>query len=83
MEDSAINGHAADSSSAFVTSGKVTHCQEEEELLDCTNQPHVTADDKTSVVPAEATNFCLPADELFQEDMWDQDYYYDDQDSFS
>jgi hypothetical protein len=83
MEDPAINGHASVSSSAEVTPGKVTHCQEEEELLDCTNKPHVTADDKTSVASAEATNSCLPADELFQEDMWDQDYYYDEQDSFS
>jgi hypothetical protein len=83
MEDAVINNHASVPSSAKVTPGKVTHCQEEEELVDCTNQPHVTTDDKTNVASAEATNCYLPALELFEEDMWDPDYYYDKQDSFS
>jgi hypothetical protein len=83
MEESAINGYVSVPSSVKVTPGKVTHTQEEEELVDCTSRPHVTADDIIGVASAEPTNCCLPVDELFEEDMWDQDYCCDEQDSFS
>jgi hypothetical protein len=82
MEGSAINGHGSVSSSAKVALVKAVHSQKEEQLIHCTNQLHVSMDDAASTPSAEATSSCLPADELFEEDMWDPEYY-DEQDSIS
>jgi hypothetical protein len=59
--------------------GKVTHSGVEEGLVECTYQPHLTADDTAS---AEATDSYLPAGEPFEEEMSDPDCY-EEQDSFS
>jgi hypothetical protein len=77
MEGSAINGHGSVPSSAKVALVKLMHPQKKEQLVHCANQLHVTTDDA-----AEVTNSYLPADELFVEDVWDPEYY-DEQDSFS
>jgi hypothetical protein len=82
VEGSGINGHGSVSSSAKVALVKVMHPQKEDQLVHCTNQLHVTMDDAAGVPSAEATDSCLPADELFEEDLWDPEYY-DEQDSFS
>lgn len=47
--------------------------------MDCTNRPHLTADD---TAPAETADCYLPASEPFQEEMSDPDCY-EEQDSFS
>lgn len=82
MEGSAINGRGSVSSSAKVALVKGMHPQKEEQSVHCTNQLHVTMDDAASATSPEATNSYLPADELFEEDLWDPEYY-DEQDSFS
>lgn len=82
MEYSAISGHGSVSSSAKVSLAKMMHHQEEEQLVHCAQQLHATMDDSASAASAEATDSYLPADELFEEDVWDPEYY-DEQDSFS
>lgn len=82
MEGSAINGHGSVCSSAKVALVKVMHPQKEEQLVHSTNQLHLAMDDAASAASAEATDSYLPADELFEEDLWDPEYY-DEQDSFS
>jgi hypothetical protein len=81
-EGSVTKGHGSVSLSAKVTLGKVMHPQKEEQLVHCTDQLHVTMDDAAGASSAEATDSYLPADELFEEDLWDPEYY-DEQDSFS
>jgi hypothetical protein len=78
MEGSAINEHGSVSSSAKVALVKAMHSQKEEQLVHCMNELHVSMDDAA----AEATNSYLPADELFEEDTWDPEYY-EEQDSIS
>jgi hypothetical protein len=82
MEASAINEHGSVSSSAKVALVKATHSQKEEQPVRCTNELHVSMEDAANTPTAEATNSYLPADELFEEDMWDPEYY-EEQDSFS
>lgn len=82
MEYSAISRHGSVSSSAKVALAKMMHHQEEEQLVHCTNQLHSPMDGAASAASTEATNSYLPADELFEEDVWDPEYY-DEQDSFS
>ncbi|PSN52338.1 hypothetical protein C0J52_11417 [Blattella germanica] len=74
--------HASVPSSKMLP-GKETHSLEEEELVDCTNQAQAGAEDKSGLAGIEAGSTYVPADELFEEDSWDPDYYYDEQDSFS
>ncbi|XP_069682889.1 PAS domain-containing serine/threonine-protein kinase isoform X2 [Periplaneta americana] len=83
IEGSAVTEHASVPSPAKVIPGKVTHSQEEEELVDCTNQLQIIGDDKANVSSIEPGNSYSSAAELFEEDTWDPDYYYDEQDSFS
>lgn len=76
---SSVSGRASVPLSTKLLLGKVIHSQLGEGLVDCTNRPHLTADDTSQ---AEVADSYLPAGEPFEEEMSDPDCY-EEQDSFS